>query len=108
MKIELQDKKITVLVYYNKKEYIKYTKQEISNTTIGQCSYNIDNRTIYIGIFDNKLSTLVHELYHCLEFVQVLLKEFNDRDVHFSESNAYLIEHLFKTIKKGYKKWEEY
>ena len=101
MKIELKDKKIIINVYYSKEKYLKNTPGvELSDNTMGQCYYNNKQRLINIGVFDKEDSTLVHELFHCVEFINVMIGEIKDMDVLFSESNAYLIEYLFKTITK--------
>lgn len=72
------------------------------NNTIGQCYYNNNQEIINIGVFDKEDSTLVHgvTLFHCIEYINVMISETNDKDILFSESNAYLIEYLFKTITK--------
>ncbi len=98
MKIELKDKKINIYVYINKKTYIKKSKCEIDKYTIGQASFDEATRNILIGIFDKQKSTLVHELFHAIQYINILLHENDDKSVNFSESNAYLFEYLFQTI----------
>lgn len=100
MKIELKDKKINIFVYKSKKTYTKRSGWEVDKYTIGLASFDKNTRNIYLGIFDNKKSTLVHELFHAMQYINILLHENDDKNVNFSESNAYLFEYLFEKISK--------
>jgi hypothetical protein len=48
-----------------------------------------------IGVFDNELSTLVHELFHVVESMGRTV------DISDSETQAHIIGYLFKSFQKG-------
>lgn len=94
--IKLPEKRISIVFESNKIKYEKLIKQDISNCD-GFCYYNSINK-IYVGVFNKKKSVLCHELFHCIDFLNQHLSEFDDSK--FSESNAYLIGYLFQEFER--------
>lgn len=99
-KLTLEDKFITIYFFNNKEQYEKFTNLEINKYITGNAYCNYDERIIAIGVFDSKLSTLTHELYHSMEYINDLICEDNNALIYFSEANAYLIGYLFSKFEK--------
>ncbi len=63
----------------------------------GECFMNHENGELIIGIFNNDLSTLVHELTHAVLFISNQ-RYFNVYDSD-GETMAYIMAHLFDEAK---------
>lgn len=94
--IKLPEKRLSIIFESNKIKYSKITKQDI-NGVDGLCFYNGVNK-IFVGVFNKKKAILCHELFHCIDFINKHLSEFDDGK--FSESNAYLIAYLFEQFER--------
>mgnify|MGYP006898480110 CR=1 FL=1 len=97
-RISLPDKQIVIINENNKERFEKLTFEDTS-VCAGICVRR--DRTIYIGVFDKTKATLHHELFHCIDFINNILYEFEA--CKFSESNAYLSTYLFNELQKGLK-----
>lgn len=77
-------------------EYEYYTNDKVLDTTGGQCGYSENQALIIIGVFNNKISTLVHEIHHAVnyfcKYIGVSISIEND------EYTAYISQNLVKKI----------
>ena len=94
--IKLPEKIISIIFESNRIKYEKISRQD-TNGCDGLCYYDSINK-IYVGVFNKKKSILCHELFHCIDFLNQHLLEFDDSK--FSESNAYLISYLFEQFER--------
>ena len=69
----------------------------------GYCVMNHQNGELIIGVFNNELSTLVHELTHAVLFISEQ-KCFNAYDSN-GETVAYIMGHLFDECKQRMDKY---
>lgn len=94
--MELIDNTFKVNVYFSKKrKHFKKFKKNISEFD-GLCVKYKNN--IYVGVFNNKNSTLSHELFHCIVFLNEIIG--SNINIETQEYNAYYIEKLFTIIEK--------
>lgn len=98
---------VNINFVFNKKDF-KYLAEkyqdfiydrEVSNN--GECLMNYENREITIGIFNNDLGTVIHELTHATLFV-LETGYMNPHDSN-GEVMAYIQQHLFYEIQKRMK-----
>lgn len=98
-KVLLKDKSMTIIFDTKKQSFEKVCENDFLKDLEVVCVR--EGNVVYVGVFDNKKSTLVHELFHCIDFINKRVNEFPESC--FSESNAYLIEYLFKSFEKDLK-----
>ena len=93
--IELKDRELTLHFTTDKEVYKSLTKND-SGDSLGTAWYK--DKVIVIGVYDGKLKTLVHELYHAMGFINIRLGEADS--ICFSEANAWLMEYLFDQLRE--------
>ncbi len=81
---------------YDKKNKDDLEQIELCNNYAGVCIYNSNIRTVYVFVFDSKLNTLVHELFHTM--LRVNLSIGSSICEENEEFNAYYMQKLFQKI----------
>jgi hypothetical protein len=94
--VSLPDRNLTVQFTDDKEVYAALTKC-LAGDALGRAWY-CDNVAV-VAVFDGKLRTLVHELYHVIGYVNVRIGE--GEACFFSEANAWLIDYLFEQLREG-------
>jgi hypothetical protein len=88
-------------IYLCKKYQDYEMERPISNN--GECFMNSLNSELVIGVFNNELETLVHELTHAVLFITEQ-RHFSAYDSN-GETMAYIMGHLFDEGKKRMDKY---
>ena len=88
------NKKHLEKIYTNKKDSHHISQIELCSSYAGVCIS--ENRNVYIFVFDNKINTLVHELFHSMLRVNNNIGSVICEDNE--EFNAYYMQSLFQKI----------
>lgn len=84
---------------FNRKSLKLTGNQSAENNHVGCCAWNPETGEIVIGVFDDKLTTVVHELGH----VMLMVFDYVVMNVNFhtEEAFCYLNESLFEQCAKA-------
>lgn len=95
---------MNINIVFNHKDFTylceKYQDYKIDRplSNNGECLMNPENEELTIGIFNNELSTIVHEVTHASLFL--IEKRFMNPNDSDGEALAYLQQYLFELIRK--------